>query len=69
MLGQWRAFFANLQGAAFVFEHFLMPFMKEHVSKLDPAFKGAEGTLRSVRTSPRVYCSCTRQAACDMDTE
>lgn len=47
--GQQRAFSANLQGAAFVFEHFLMPFMKEHISKLDPAFKGAEGTLRSVR--------------------
>jgi len=47
---------ADLQGAAFVFEHFLMPFMKEHISKLDPAFKGAEGTLRSVRTLAS-YCS------------
>lgn len=41
-----------MQGAAFVFEHFLLPFMKEHVSKLDPAFKNAEHTLQDVRGPP-----------------
>ena len=37
------------QGAAWVFEHFLLPFMHEHISKFDPSFKNAGNVLDNVR--------------------
>lgn len=38
-----------MQGAAWVFEHFLLPFMHEHISKFDPSFKNAGNVLDNVR--------------------
>ncbi|KAK9837088.1 hypothetical protein WJX81_001980 [Elliptochloris bilobata] len=40
---------SQTKGAAWVFEHFLLPFMHEHVSKFDPAFKNAGQTLQNAR--------------------
>ena len=43
----------HTQGAAWVFEHFILPFMHEHVSKFDPTFKNAGNVLDNVRALPQ----------------
>lgn len=47
----------HAQGAAWVFEHILLPFMHEHVSKFDPTFKNAGNVLDNVRAPAARHCS------------